>query len=289
MAKRKRSFQPRVRSPRRPGNKDNQAVFSVIEGGSYWIVGRHSVAAALGNANRTCLRLVTAERTRFDPAVNSPHRSLQTVTASVTDFRAAFGSDIAHQNLALAVMPLVQPDLAPLLASPDEVSGSAPRLILVLDQITDPRNVGAILRSAAAFDALAVIAPARHAAPEGPALAKAASGALDRVPYVQVSNLARALQQLAEAGFWRLGLEADGAHCLGDAHGGGDCALVLGAEGRGLRRLTREACDELARLSISNAVDSLNVSAAAAVALYALRQKQREMTPMTLGRTRDLA
>jgi 23S rRNA (guanosine2251-2'-O)-methyltransferase len=140
---------------------------------------------------------------------------------------------------------------------------------MVLDQVTDPHNVGAVLRSAAAFDALGIVTQDRHAPPESGALARAASGALEIVPWVRVVNLARALGEIAEAGFWRIGLTGAANQTLAQAMGDARIALVLGAEGEGMRPNTEAHCDELARLPISPRVESLNISNAAAIALYA--------------------
>jgi 23S rRNA (guanosine2251-2'-O)-methyltransferase len=144
------------------------------------------------------------------------------------------------------------------------------RPLVVLDQVTDPHNVGAILRSAAAFDALGIVTPDRHAPPESGTIARSASGALEIVPWVRVVNLARALEEIAEAGFWRVGLTGEATQTLAQAIGQQRVALVLGAEGEGMRQNTAAHCDELARLPISPKVESLNVSNAAAIALYAV-------------------
>ena len=143
------------------------------------------------------------------------------------------------------------------------------RPLLVLDQVTDPHNVGAILRSAAAFDALGIVTQDRHSPPESGTVARAASGMLEIVPWVRVVNLARALDDIAAAGFWRIGLTGNSKTLLGDAMGTMRVALVLGAEGEGMRQNTEAHCDVLARLPISDQVESLNVSNAAAIALYA--------------------
>jgi 23S rRNA (guanosine2251-2'-O)-methyltransferase len=174
-----------------------------------------------------------------------------------------------HQGLAALVKPLKSPDLS----EACEPTQGLRTVVLVLDQVTDPRNVGAILRSAAAFGAKAVVATAAHSPPESGTLAKAASGALERVPFVRVPNLARALETLAELGYWRVGLDSGATETLAGAKHEGAVALVLGAEGSGMRRLTAKHCDFRAKLAthpVAGATGSLNVSVAASVALYEL-------------------
>ena len=172
--------------------------------------------------------------------------------------------DAPHQGLVLEVEPLDDLFLDELLGEDDN------RPLLVLDQVTDPHNVGAILRSAAAFGARGIVTQDRHSPPESGALARAASGALETVPWVRVVNLARALEDMAAAGFWRIGLAGEAERTLAETLGPPKIALVLGAEGEGMRQNTATHCDELARLPISSSVESLNVSNAAAIALYAV-------------------
>jgi 23S rRNA (guanosine2251-2'-O)-methyltransferase len=223
--------------------------------------GRHAVAAALDNPDR---KVVRAWATRDAATFLQFPKDLPVTLAEAPDLGRLVPHDAPHQGVVIEVEPLEDAWLAGLL-------GDAPEraILLVLDQVTDPHNVGAILRSAAAFGAVGVVTQDRHAPPESGVVAKAASGALERVPWVRVVNLARALEEIGEAGFWRIALAGDAEMDLGEALGPQRVALVLGAEGAGLRHNTREHCDAVARLPITAAVESLNVSNAAAVALYA--------------------
>jgi len=233
-----------------------------------WLHGLHAVAAALANPARRLKRLLlteeahTALRTRLAPPWRIAPEKMDRARIA-----ALLPEDSVHQGAALLAEALPSLDLDRALDH-----GTGP--VLVLDQVTDPRNVGAILRSAAAFGAAAIIMQDRHAPPETGALARAASGALEIVPVVREVNLSRALDALKKAGLWVVGLDGAAPTTLAQAGlGGRRVALVLGAEGEGMRRLTREHCDELARLPIAPEMESLNVSAAAAVALYELARK----------------
>jgi len=192
----------------------------------------------------------------------APPWALQVERAERGRLDHLLGRDVVHQGAALLADPLTPPSLQSVLEKPG--------VIVVLDQVTDPRNVGAILRSAAAFGAAAVITQDRNAPEETGGLAKAASGALETMPLLRAVNIARTLIALKAANVWCVGLDAAGPPLSGPAYAGRRVALVLGAEGEGMRRLTRETCDEVAGLAIKGAVESLNVSAAASVALYEL-------------------
>jgi len=225
----------------------------------FW--GKHAVAAALDNPDRKVLK---AWATREAAGFMQFPPEMTVVMAEAPDLGRMVPHDAPHQGVVIEVEPLEDIWLGDVLAEAPERA-----ILLVLDQVTDPHNVGAIMRSAAAFGAIGIVTQDRHAPPEGGALAKAASGALERVPWVRVVNLARAMDEIAEAGFWRIGLAGEANTELKDALGPPRVALVLGAEGPGMRSNTRDHCDALARLPISDAVESLNVSNAAAVALYA--------------------
>jgi 23S rRNA (guanosine2251-2'-O)-methyltransferase len=243
--------------------------------GERWIYGRHAVAAALANPARRWHHLAVlfgqeSEASTLVAAAAAPRRGAgEPMRVLDHDSLAAILPEGAvHQGLALAVEPLAEPDLADVLHLAAATPGR--RVIVVLDQVTDPRNVGAVLRSAAAFGAFAVVLAVHGAPPVTGALAKAASGALEQVPLVRVVNLARTLDRLKQSGFWVCGLEANAQQTLADLELGDRVAVVLGSEGGGMCRLVREHCDYLARLPTRSAQATINVSSAAAIALYEL-------------------
>jgi len=240
-----------------------------------WIYGRHAVAAALNNPERRWYRLavLTGREQEAGTLIATAAAARRGNDEPIRvldrgDFAALLPEGAVHQGLALAVEPLAEPDLEDVLRRAAILSGRS--VFVVLDQVSDPRNVGAVLRSASAFGALAVVLPVHGSPPVSGALAKAASGALERVPLVRVVNLAHALDRLKEAAFWICGLDETASQTLAALDLGGRAALVLGSEGGGMRRLVRERCDYLARLPTRTQQSTINVSTAAAVALYEL-------------------
>jgi len=230
-----------------------------------WLHGMHPVAAALANPARVCLRLVATEETAAEAERLRARPGLPGVERlDRREIDRIAGAGAVHQGIALQVQPLDEPAL-------DEVLGTTD-LVIVLDQVVDPHNVGAVLRSAAAFGAGAVIVQDRHSPQATGTLAKAASGALEWVPLVRVGNLARGLDQLKKSGFWLVGLDGGADTALGAETLPAPLALVLGAEGSGLRRLSREGCDLLLRIPSARPGLSLNVSNACAAALWEARR-----------------
>ena len=227
----------------------------------FW--GRHAVTAALANPNRT-VRKIWGTREAL-AALDLPP-VVPITYADAADLGRLVPADAPHQGLVAEVDPLEDMWLGDLLHEGQDDQ----RPLVVLDQVTDPHNVGAILRSAAAFDALGIVTQDRNAPPESGTVARSASGALETVPWIRVVNLARALEEIAEAGFWRIGLTGHASQTLAQAMGTQRICIVLGAEGEGMRQNTEAHCDELAKLPISPKVESLNVSNAAAIALYAV-------------------
>jgi 23S rRNA (guanosine2251-2'-O)-methyltransferase len=223
------------------------------------LYGLHAVEAALANPKRTVATVLATENAAHRLGTLLAKRGLTAEAATPRDLDRQLGPDAVHQGVILEAEELPAVAL-------DEVETSG--VLLVLDQITDPQNVGALLRSAAAFGAAGLVMTERHSPPLHGVLAKAASGALDIVPVILVKNLAQALTELGERGFQRVGLAEEADLALEAASLARPLALVLGAEGKGLRQLTREHCDVICRISTQSALASLNVSNAAAVALH---------------------
>jgi len=227
------------------------------------IYGTHSVEGALRNPARKIKGLWVTKN-----ALDRLRRNLdrlpvepEVVHPRILDQR--LGPDAVHQGLLLEALPLSQPRL-------DQIPRRGK--VVILDQVTDPHNAGAIMRSSAAFGVEALITTARHSPETSGVLFKAASGAMELVPFVKVTNLARAIEELKSYGFRVIGLDSDAEKAIEDARRDLPLALVLGAEGRGLRQLTKESCDELVRLDLPGPIKSLNVSNACALALYAVSQ-----------------
>jgi 23S rRNA (guanosine2251-2'-O)-methyltransferase len=244
----------RKSGPRKPWRDREQG-----SDGPVILYGWHTVSAALANPERQIRKLFLTEnaaRRLSDESIDT-RVAPEIVRPSAIDQR--LGPDAVHQGLLAEADPLPSPGI-------DELTQQG--IVLVLDQITDPHNVGAIMRSAAAFAVKAIVTTARHSPEATGVLAKSASGALEMVPLVTVQNLARALAQLNDRGFMTVGLDSEGTEDLGAVTLQQPLALVLGAEGKGLRQLTRETCSVVARLDIPGEIKSLNVSNAAVLALY---------------------
>jgi len=244
--------------------RKNKSIKKTGGGLKFW--GRHAVEAALDNPRRVIKKISI---TREALATLEIPDDIAVVISDVADLGRVIPRDAPHQGMVADVDPLPDIWLGEIL---DQQSD---RPLLLLDQVTDPHNVGAILRSAAAFDAAAIITQDRHAPPESGVVAKSASGALEIVPWIRVVNLSRALDDIAEAGYWRIGLDGDATDELDSAMGTGKLALVMGAEGEGLRQNVAAHCDTLARLPMHPRMESLNVSNAAAIALYAEYTRKR--------------
>jgi 23S rRNA (guanosine2251-2'-O)-methyltransferase len=229
-----------------------------------YLYGLHTVRAALDNSERKLIKLSATQNALARLEIeNIDGLSFPVDIVSPQDIDKVLGPEAIHQGVMLETRPLPLRRLEALKESP---------LLLVLDQVTDPHNVGAIMRTAVAFGAGAVITTMRHSPTESGVMAKSASGALELIPYIQITNLSDALGELQKLGFFTIGLDSDGPAPLEGTFSGEKIALVLGSEGKGLRQKTRETVNALARLDMPGAIKSLNVSNAAAIALYASRQ-----------------
>lgn len=250
-----------------PGSQKPRAAFKPpqLPTDTVWLYGIHTVKAAIDNPERKILKLRVTQNALGRLELNDAQMlKLQIEIVSPQDLDKLTGPDAIHQGALLEARPLPVRKLDSLKDRP---------LLLVLDQVTDPHNVGAIMRSAVAFDAGAVITTERHSPTESGVMAKSASGALELIPYIQITNLADALEELKRLGFQTIGLDSEGPQPLEETFAADKIALVLGAEGKGLRQKTRATCDALARLDMPGAIKSLNVSNAAAISLYAARAR----------------
>lgn len=273
MKKRKSFKDQNERTPQRPdsragsgrGGGGNRGE----SGGGGWIFGLHAVHAALRNPARSHKRLLATEKIAadlsdlpdLDPEIDLPRPEI----VKRDEIDALLPRDAVHQGIALLCAPLPNVALEDIC---DGLASAERAIVVVLDRVTDPHNVGAVLRSAAVFGAAGVVVSERGAPETTGTIAKSASGALEFVPLIRETNISRALDTLKEAGFWCAGLDGEAETTLAQARLTGKTALVLGAEGAGLRRLVRERCDFLVRIPSLGPLSSLNVSNAAAVALY---------------------
>jgi len=270
-AKRSEPASPPALSPRMAAKKGADRP-SLAGSGSPWLYGIHPVLAALANPNRVHQRLVVSRdnaeslQSRLTDAVETGGKT--DMSAEILDraeLDALLPPQALHQGLALLSRMSETPDLEDIIA---HAAGKEQALLMVLDQASDPHNIGAVLRSSAAFGASAMILPDRHTPDVTGVMAKAASGALEYVPMIRVGNLVHTLDRLKEAGFWCIGLDGNATTPLPRADLPARTAFVLGAEGAGLRRLSKEHCDLLVKVPIGEQMESLNLSNAAAVALY---------------------
>jgi len=259
--------------PRRPGAEqrgDGRRGFARPSPSELWLFGEHAVLAAIRNQRRTCHQLLASEDGMPRIRDAAAKRGLRITPMPDAEIAKRLPRGAVHQGVAMHVAPLPPLQLERVIAIQPEQS-----LLLALDQVTDPRNFGAILRSAVALGVAAVIVPERRSADLNGTAAKAASGALDMLPIVEVVNLSRALQRLKEADFRITGLDAEGTIPIDEAPFAPRRVLVIGSEGDGMRRLTTETCDETLAIPIDRRIDSLNVSVAASLALYALTRRTR--------------
>jgi len=237
-----------------------------VSKGSFFLFGRNSVEAALRNPDRECLRIVGTEKALSDSKITQIRRNIPTdVVADVRSIAASVPDGVPHQGLLLEVRPLPGLHLEDL-----EPAEGRKNIILMLDQVTDPHNVGACIRSAAAFGARALITQDRNSPSESGVLARSAAGGLETLPWLQVPNLSHTLEKLRDMGYWHIGMDGNTKMTLKDVSLGDNIVIVLGSEGSGLRPLVKRNCDTIAKIPMTRDIESLNVSNAAAIALYEL-------------------
>jgi len=264
MNKRKRHHSNRNSTPSQPSKKT---------GTGTWIYGRHACLAALKNPARRINRFLVTTNTDSEIDLKAESVTAEPEIVNRQMIESFLPDECVHQGIAVLVSPLPHLDVHDAVSALDD---GARAVFLALDQANDPRNIGAILRTAAAFNVTGVIVPDRGTPEESGTLAKAAAGALETLPQFRVTNLVRTLEEMKEHGFWCVGLDGYAELDISEIDFTGRIVVVLGAEGRGLRRLTRETCDHLSKIPISNAMESLNLSNAAAITLYEISRQQQQ-------------
>jgi len=235
------------------------------EDNSYWIYGIHPCLSALNNNNRTCLRLLITKSTLISSQINKSYDFLDIEVVDQEKIRAVLPTGTSHQGIAIKTLPLPSITLSKFIKT---LNTESTQTLLALDQVNDPRNIGAILRTASAFGVKATIVPNQGTPNESGAMCKAAAGSMETMTLLRVPNLVRAIRELKKIGFWVTGIENNRGTDLSNCVFSKKSLLILGAEANGIRRLTREQCDYFTHISISNEIDSLNISNAAAIALY---------------------
>jgi 23S rRNA (guanosine2251-2'-O)-methyltransferase len=248
---------------RHPVTENAGFKFKPMATDSVFLHGKHPVEAALKNKNRECLRLIASKKGLEQLDRNCLRSDLKFQEVTDFDLGQMIMGDSPHQGLLLEVRPLPGPDIHDF----TPIEGQK-NIILMLDQVTDPHNVGACMRSAAALGARALITQDRNSPSENGVLAKSAAGGLETLPWLQVPNLVQAIDTLQEFGYWSVGLDGNTDSSIRDVSLGDNILLIMGSEGKGMRPLTRKNCDLIAKIPMTGAVESLNVSNAAAIALY---------------------
>lgn len=260
---------PRSKSPERQGEADKRTAKALAkpQGDRFYIYGRHAVGAALANPRRHVRTLYTGPKLAAEERAKllALRDTVKTVSVDSAEIAATFPAGTPHQDVTLEVAPLSVPHL-------DEVARpKGPRLLLMLDQVTDPHNVGACIRSAAALGAAGLITQDRNSPQENGALARAASGGLETLPWCRVTNLSHTLDSLKDQGYWVVGMAGESAADIDAVEANDRLVIVMGSEGAGLRPLVAKHCDLRVRIPMTDKVESLNVSVATAIALYALK------------------
>jgi len=261
------------RKPHRPNRNSTPSQPNKKTGGGIWIYGRHACLAALKNPARRINRFLVTANTETEIDLKGENVTSEPEIVNRQMIESVLPDDCVHQGIAVLVSALPHHDLHNVVS---DLEDNPRTVFLALDQANDPRNIGAILRTAAAFGVAGVIVPDRGTPEESGTLAKAAAGALETLPQFRVTNLVRTLEEMKERGFWCVGLDGYAEHNISEIDFTGRVVVVLGAEGKGLRRLTRETCDHLSKIPISSAMESLNLSNAAAITLYEISRQQQK-------------